>query len=119
MNTKVMTRDEAARHLAELQTNLNPTLHVYRVTSSDPQTEQSDSEPLKLLYVNEFTFPIDEIWPLGFEPTAASGNFPTIIIDVSPEQFDQIRDGKLRLPHDWKLGEELIPTELPNVGPKL
>jgi|GEM_PF-3243140 len=114
-----MTREEAARLMAELQANLNPTIHVYRVYSSDSEAEQSESEPLKLLYVNEFTYPSDEIWPLGFAPTAASGNLPTIIMDITPQQFDQLQVGTLRLPRDWRLGEDLTPATTAHVGPRL
>ena len=119
MQMGTMTRDEAARHLAELQVHVNPTIHVYRVFSSDALAEQSETEPIILLYVNEFTFPSEDIWPLGFEPTPASGNYPTIIMDITPEQFESLKGGEILLPHNWRLGEELTPESLPTAGPSL
>lgn len=105
MEINTMTRDEAARHLAELHRNIDPAITaIYRVLSDQ---EESDAEPLKLLEINQDTFPTDEIWPLGFDGTAASGNYPTILMEITPQQFEDLRANRRRLPHEWKLGEEI------------
>lgn len=102
---ETMTRDEAVRHLAKLHVQVDPSIQaIYRVVSDQ---EHSETEPIKLLEVNRDTFPMDEIWPLGFDGTAASGNYPTILMEITPQQFEDLRADRCRLPHEWKLGEEI------------
>ena len=111
-----MTRDEAARHLAELHFNVDPsTTAIYRVVSTDEDSRFQ--EPIKLLVVNEYTFPMEGIWPLGFDPTPASGNYPTILMEITPRQFLQLKANELQLPQEWKLAENITPALVSNGEP--
>jgi hypothetical protein len=72
--------------------------------------ELSHGEPIKLLEVNTNTSP-SGIMPIQFAPSPSSGiTYPTTIIEVTPEEFEQIKLGKLRLPPGWEY-EEPIPRE--------
>ena len=76
---------------------------IYRVLG--PQdAEASPSEPIKLLEVNVDTIPAG-VMPLGFGPLPTSGiHFPSIIIEVTPDEFDRIQNAELLLPSGWVLG---------------
>lgn len=64
-------------------------------------------EPIKLLEVNENTI-ASGILPLSFGPATAYGNYPSVILEVTREEFDKIKSNELKLPHCWKIGE-MIP----------
>jgi len=90
----------------EIETGLT---HVYWITSPS-ETESSPMEPIKLLEVNENTVP-SGIMPLQFGPSPASGFlYPSVIVEVTPDEFEKIRIGELRLPEGWTLGEEIRKT---------
>lgn len=66
-------------------------------------------DPIRLLQVNLNTT-VSGVVVLRFPPTPASGNFPTIIVEVTPGEYQDIKEQKLKLPADWVIGEE-IPRE--------
>jgi hypothetical protein len=46
--------------------------------------------------------------PLSFGPMPARGiNFPSTIIEVTPDEFKRIQSHELRLPDGWEIREEL------------
>ena len=102
------TKDEEAKALAEVHYQAEVGLtHVFRVTG-DGASESAPSEPIKLLEVNRGTVP-SGILPLHFGPSPASGlTYPTIIMEVTPEEFHRIEAQDLKLPNGWRLGH-LIP----------
>jgi len=62
--------------------------------------------PIKLLEVNANT-PESGIMPLHFGPAPASGiPYASVIIEVSPGEFQKIRSNELKLPDGWSIGEE-------------
>ena len=64
-------------------------------------------EVIKLLEVNENTVP-SGIMPIQFGPSPASGlNYPTIIVEVTPDEFQKIQHQQLELPHGWKVGDPI------------
>jgi hypothetical protein len=70
--------------------------------------EVQREEPIKLLEVNANTAP-SGIMPIQFAPSPGSGiTYPTTIIEVTPDEYEQIRIGQLRLPAGWE-NEEPIP----------
>jgi hypothetical protein len=74
-------------------------------------SEALPSEPIKLLEVNQNTIP-SGIMPLGFDPAPASGvPFPSIIIEVTPDELEKIRRQELTLPDGWNLGPLVPRTE--------
>ena len=47
------------------------------------------------------------IVPVYFGPHEPSGIFfPCVIVEVRPEEFEQIISGQLQLPKGWRLGKE-------------
>ena len=101
------SRDGVARTLAESHYRVDPAIRrVMRLLA--PLNEDSPSEPIKLLEVNEETS-MSGVVPVYFGAHAASGVFfPSVIVEVRPEEFEQICGGQLPLPNGWKLGPEYI-----------
>jgi hypothetical protein len=104
------TKDEEARELAEKHYQVEAGLtRVIRISRS-ASVEICPDEPIKLLEVNENTVP-SGIMPIQFGPSPASGlDYPTVIVEVTPDEYEKIRTGELRLPDGWTLGEEIPKT---------
>ena len=98
------SRDAVARRLADSHYDVEPGItEIYRLVS--PSSEDEAEEPVKLLEVNESTTSAG-IVPVGFGPDAASGiYYCATIVEVTPAEMEQIRNGSLPLPHGWELGE--------------
>ena len=110
------TKDEEARYLAEWHYRIESGMsQVFRVVGPNGD-EQQPSEPIKLLEVNENTFP-SGILPIGFGPLPDSGlHYPSIIVEVTPEEFSKIQSNEWTLPHGWTIGES-IPRPADSGGP--
>jgi hypothetical protein len=79
---------------------------IIRLTGS-AEVEVRPVEPIKLLEVNANTVP-SGVLPVSFGPAPASGiPYPSVIVEVSPEEFAKIQTQELKLPKGWHLGEEL------------
>jgi hypothetical protein len=102
------SKDEEAKTLAEKHYEVETGLtHVFRITASS-DIEVSPNEPIKLLEVNENTVP-SGILPIQFGPAPAVGlHFSSIILEVTPDEFEKIQADELKLPAGWVVGE-LIP----------
>ena len=62
--------------------------------------------PIKLLEVNADTAP-SGVMPLHFGPAPAGGiPYPSVIVEVTPDEFERIRAHELKLPDGWTIGEE-------------
>lgn len=101
------SKDEVARELArkhyQIETGLTG---IFRITCA-AEVELRPTEPIKLLEVNENTVP-SGIMPIQFGPSPASGlTYPSIIVEVTPDEFQQIQDQRLPLPHGWQVGESI------------
>ncbi len=80
---------------------------VFRIKGT-PEVETRPTEPIKLLEVNENTIP-SGIMPIQFGPSPASGlHYSSIILEVTPGEFEKIQTQELTLPNGWMLGD-LIP----------
>ena len=101
------TKDETARLLAEAHFRLDQGItRVFRIVESD---ESNNLRPVKLLEVNPMTTEAG-ISPVGMTADPARGVFhSSVIVEISPDEFDRLMRGELRLPHDWRLGNELFP----------
>jgi hypothetical protein len=76
---------------------------IYRLVSSTDR-EADPTEPIKLLEVYDYALP-SGIIPIHFPPHPASGlTFPTEIVQIAPEELDQLRAKDLPLPEGWELG---------------
>jgi hypothetical protein len=99
---------EVAKILAERHYQTDPTvIKIFRLKAESLDQESQPDEPIKLLEISTETIP-SGIMPLGFEPHPASGiDYSSIIIEVTPEEFDAIQQETLPLPNNWHLGEFL------------
>jgi hypothetical protein len=103
VKAKLAAAKELAKKHYEVEDGLT---RIFRLTCK-AEMEASRSEPIKLLEVNENTVP-SGVMPLHFGPVPAIGiPFPSIILEVTPEEFTKIRSHELKLPKDWEIGEEL------------
>jgi hypothetical protein len=99
--------DAAARELAmrhyEIEEGL---IQIFRINDRAAAALRED-EPIRLLEVNAHT-PETGIVPLHFGAVPASGiPYPSVIIEVSPTEFEKIRSNELKLPEGWAIGEEI------------
>jgi len=106
-------KDDDARRLAEAHYAVEPGItEIFRIIGG-AATEILPGEPIKLLEVNTNTIPVG-IMPLGFRPAPDHGiHFPSVIVEVTPEEFDRIRLRSLPLPEGWELSE-LVPRPIAN-----
>jgi hypothetical protein len=98
------TKDDIAQKLADARYVLDEGIEsIYRIAR--PGREEDPEEPVKLLEVNRVTIPAG-IMPLYFRPVNEI-IYPSVIVDVTPEEFMQIRSGVLPLPNGWTVKEKL------------
>lgn len=104
------TKDEEALELARKHYQIEPGMtQIFRITGSE-DAELRPNEPIKLLEVNENTVPYG-IMPIQFGPSPASGlHYSSIILEVTPEEFEKIQTNELKLPNGWTVGEPIPRT---------
>lgn len=74
---------------------------------SVPRKSPDPPEPIVLLEVNENTIP-SGVLPIQFPAVPSLGfNFPSVIIEVTPEEFDRIQSRELQLPGGLILGDSI------------
>jgi hypothetical protein len=101
------TKEEALRILAEAHYDLEPEItQIYRLKAK-PEQEQLAAEPIKLLQINGATIP-SGVMPLRFGALPDRGiPFPSVIVEVTPAEFQKIKASELPLPKGWTLGDEI------------
>lgn len=78
---------------------------------SDPSTLlikyfPSNNKEIRLLEVSKTAPTTGEIMPFRFGPDASNGiYYPSIVILLSPNEWEQIQAGGLKLPRGWSLKE--------------
>jgi hypothetical protein len=102
------SKEEVARKLAEIHFNVEEGMRkIFRYTA-DPKVESLPTEPIKLLQVNENTFASGTVLPISFGPIKDKGiPYPSVIIEVTPEEFRRIQKHELKLPEGWRHQVEL------------
>ena len=94
------TKDEAVRELADWHFGVEPDLtRIIRMVAED---EDAADEPIKLLEVNAATVATGSVEPYAFA-ASASVPFPTVIAEVTPEEFERIQRNEIALPRGWSL----------------
>ena len=101
----------ATKHF-ELEDGLTKIFRINKkVTEMSIGEPASAAEPIRLLEVNAHTV-ASGILPLRFGPMPASGiPFPSIIVEVTPHEFEMIKSKELKLPDGWEIGEEVLKVE--------
>jgi hypothetical protein len=101
------TKDQTAKLLADAHFRLDEGItRIFRIMEAD---EGDRLKPVKLLEINPMTAEVG-ISPVGLSADPGRGiAYPSVIVEISPDEFEQLRRGELNLPHDWRLGEELFP----------
>lgn len=99
------SKDGVAKRLAEAHYQIEPQMEkIIRLVR--PEHEEDPKEPIKLLEVNPVTT-MSGIVPIYFGPHAAKNIFfPSVIVEICPEELESIRHGDLLLPEGWQLGQE-------------
>jgi hypothetical protein len=102
-------REEAAIRLAQRHYLFEPAITEIRTLTCGASNEAN--EPIALLEVNANTIP-SGIMPLRFDAYPGSDiPFPSVIIEVTPEEYEQIKSNVLKLPNGWSLGPVLVKPE--------
>ncbi|MEZ4222556.1 MAG: hypothetical protein R3B13_16570 [Polyangiaceae bacterium] len=97
-------KDEVASTLAAAHRTVEPTITlIVRLIGPD---EADQREPIKLLEVNTATTP-SGIWPIAFTPDPPAIPFGSVVVEVTPEEYEAIVSERLALPSGWSLGAEL------------
>jgi len=98
LETHQQVMEEAAA-LARAHYEVEPGLRaIYRLAGPDPNYLR-----IKLLEVNEQTVPTGII-PVGFPPHPASGlHYPSVVIEVTPQEYEAIQRKELDLPAGWEV----------------
>src|SRR4051794_19641551 len=104
----MQTKEEEAKTLAEMHYQVEAGVtQIFRLTGA-AEIEVRPTEPIKLLEVNENTVP-SGIMPIQFGPSPVSGlYYSSVILEVTPEEFQKIQNEELKLPNGWVVGD-LIP----------
>ena len=96
-----MTRkDQVAFDLVKSHFDVEP--HLKEIWRIDNENEFSPTEPIKLLEVNVATVATGSITPFEFAPTQEVP-FPTLVAEVTPEEFEKLSADPQRLPAGWSL----------------
>jgi len=106
------SKDQAAAELAQAHFDYESGISRIVRLLGPADAESRPDEPIKLLEVNELTIP-SGILPLQFDADPSHGiDYPAVIVEVTPDEFDAIQNGLLPLPHGWRLGDVLpLPSE--------
>jgi hypothetical protein len=106
---KAAQKDDSASELAKRHFEVEAGLtRIIRFSGSADVRVQA-AEPIKFLEVNENTV-ASGVMPLGFDAAPASGiHFPSVIIEVTPREFEQIQAEELKLPRGWEVRREEMP----------
>ncbi len=101
----VPEKDEIARVLAEAHRNLEAT--ITRIVRIVGPNEADGREPIKLLEVNTAAV-ASGIWPIAFSPDPPEIPYGSVVVEVSPDEYEAIVRKQLSLPSGWDLGPELF-----------
>src|SRR5580704_7133329 len=92
----------AGRHY-EIETGISDIVRL----EQDVTVDENSVRKIGLLEVNSNTVPAG-IMPIEFGPAPSSGlNYPSVIVEVTPEEFERILSHQLALPAGWRLGSSI------------
>lgn len=96
-----------AAHLAMVHYQIEPGMRdIFELESP---SSQNGEETIRLLEVNGNSTG-EGIYPLFFGAHPARGvPFPSVIVEVTPEEFEKIKLDPSQLPNGWRLGKRFDP----------
>jgi len=100
-------KNEIAKLLAEAHRAMEPAIN--RIVRLVADREDEVREPEKLLEVNPATSP-SGIFPIAFTADPPRVPYPSVVVEVTEAEFEQITTGTLPLPSGWRLGDTLYPA---------
>ena len=106
-----MSKDKlaTAKYLAKCHSDVEPKIQLIRLI--EPLGPDEMTTPVRLLEVVEDTIERG-IEPIEFSSDPDRGiHFNSAIIEVSPKEYQEICDGKIKLENNWSLGETLFKRE--------
>jgi hypothetical protein len=104
----MLGKDEVATILVTAHREAEPGIvRIVRLVSAHDEAESG--EPVKLLEVNPATSP-SGILPIAFAADPPAVPFPSVVVEVTPDEFARIQEGQLVLPNGWTLGATLFPA---------
>ena len=93
-------KDAVAEKLIEWHFSVDSwTTEIYRFFTPN---EDDPREPIKLLEISSATMPTGEVMTFGFAP-AEDITYPSVIAEVTPEEMNDVRHGRIALPSGWNL----------------
>lgn len=100
--TVANAKDKAARELAEWHFSVEPDLkRVIRIVADD---EDAPGEPIKFLEINAVTVATGSVEAFGFA-ASPSVPFPTMVAEVTPEEYERVERNEIKLPAGWSLSK--------------
>jgi hypothetical protein len=101
------SKQAVVERLAQAHYAIEPAIQLILRLEAEPDKENDPAEPVKLLEVNPDTIPAG-ILPLYFPAHSESGLFyPSIIIEVTPEEYQRILEEPSTLPEGWRMGKQI------------
>ena len=100
-------KNEIAKLLADAHRAIEPA--ISRIIRLVAEREDEPREPVKLLEVNPATSP-SGILPIAFAADPPEVPYPSLVIEVTEAEYEQITAGALRLSAGWRLADTLYPA---------
>jgi hypothetical protein len=97
-------KKDIAQLLADAHREVEPA--ISRIVRLLSDRENDAREPVKLLEVNPATSP-SGIFPIAFTADPPGVPYPSVVVEVTESEYEEIVAGKLRLPEGWRLGDTL------------
>ena len=105
-------KDDEARKLARTHYEIEAGITQILRIEDRADVEVQPAEPIILLEVNENTVP-SGVMPIQFGPNPAAGiHYPSVIVEVTPEEYVKILSKELKLPPGWRLAEPISREEV-------
>jgi len=100
----ILEKGKTAQQLATAHSRVAPSIQeIYYLTSA---ADAAPQEPVKLLEVSGSTIEAG-IQPVLFSATPTI-RFPSMIVEITPREFREIKSRSKKLPHGWQLGKSLF-----------
>jgi len=115
-----MSKEESARRLAQKHFESDDGLKTILWIMGSSESEDNAREPIKLLQVNATTVS-SGVMPMHFAAVPSMGiPYPSVIVEVTPDEYRRIGIKKLSFPKNWLTHQELpkaAPSTADNMPP--